>query len=446
MRLATKLATSSIVALVAATPAATAQHGWLQSSPTTSPPASGGHGMVLDSGRNLVVLVRPAGPTLETWEHDGSNWTQRTPTISPPTRVQFSIAYDPLRQRTVLYGGAYLSDTWEYDGTTWVQHNVATNPGTRCCAPMAYDRIGRRVLLFGGYDTATVLADTWAWDGTAWTQLNPTASPPARCCTQMTLDAGRSRILMFGGASGAISGDLADTWEWLINNWVQRTPTNAPSTRRGAHLAYDSARGRIVLFGGGVGGSGQPRLGDTWEWNGSDWQQTASSGPSPRWLAAMAYDPLHGGTLLLGGSDTANRNDTWRYSSTSLISDRSTLSLLRGGTQKLTLEAGSANAGKVYLILGSASGTLPGFPLGRLQMLLNPDAYFNLLLVSPNSLILGSVGLLDANGRGTATFVLPAGAPAALAGTRLYHAFVAIKPVVTSFDFTSDPVPLTLLQ
>jgi hypothetical protein len=262
----------------------------------------------------------------------------------------------------------------------------------------------------------------------------------------MIFDPGRSRILMFGGGAAATSGDLADTWEWLVNNWVQRTPTSAPSARRGAHLAHDSARGRIVLFGGGVGGGGNPKHGDTWEWDGSEWRQTASTGPSARWLSAITYDPVHGGTLLFGGTDGTSRNDTWRYSSTSLATDRSTLSLLRGGAQKLTLDAGSANAGKVYLILGSASGTLPGLTLGARQLLLNPDAYFSLLLVSPNSLIVPSVGLLDPSGRGTASFVLPAGSPAGLAGTRLYHAFVAIQPVVTKFDFTSDPVPLTLMQ
>ena len=43
--------------------------------------------------------------------------------------------------------------------------------------------------------------------------------------------------------------------------WTERVLRN-----RGHHaMAFDSARGRVVLFGG------SPRTADTWEWDGSDW-------------------------------------------------------------------------------------------------------------------------------------------------------------------------------
>src|SRR5262245_52136863 len=71
--------------------------------------------------------------------------------------------------------------------------------------------------------------------------------------------------------------------------------------RSGSAMAYDSARGVTVLFGGALGFS--PPYGDTWEWDGNTWIQRATQGPSPRWYAAMAYDSARGVTVLFGGTD-----------------------------------------------------------------------------------------------------------------------------------------------
>ncbi|MHA7630515.1 hypothetical protein [Corallococcus sp. M7] len=43
---------------------------------------------------------------------------------------------------------------------------------------------------------------------------------------------------------------LNDTWEWDGTNWEQKAPAAAPSARMRHGLAYDSAGQRIVLFGG----------------------------------------------------------------------------------------------------------------------------------------------------------------------------------------------------
>ena len=41
----------------------------------------------------------------DTWAWDGLNWTQLSPTTSPAVRQFAGMAYDPIRDRTVLYGG-----------------------------------------------------------------------------------------------------------------------------------------------------------------------------------------------------------------------------------------------------------------------------------------------------------------------------------------------------
>ncbi len=45
------------------------------------------------------------------------------------------------------------------------------------------------------------------------------------------------------------------------STWVERFPTSKPSARFEHTLACDTARGRVVLFGG----YGALLLGDTWE-------------------------------------------------------------------------------------------------------------------------------------------------------------------------------------
>src|SRR5580658_10471371 len=48
--------------------------------------------------------------------------------------------------------------------------------------------------------------------------------------------------------------------------WRQLSPATSPSPRRGATMAYDSAQGQVVLFGGIGSSSGFQN--DTWTWNG----------------------------------------------------------------------------------------------------------------------------------------------------------------------------------
>ena len=71
-------------------------------------------------------------------------------------------------------------------------------------------------------------------------------------------------------------------------NWTQQAPANAPSARGGQAMAYDSAHGQVVLFGGDSSS-------DTWLWNGTNWRQpNPVSSPPARSAAAMAYDAATG--------------------------------------------------------------------------------------------------------------------------------------------------------
>lgn len=215
-------------------------------------------------------------------------------TVGPPGRELHAMAFDPLRSRTVMFGGSStgsLADTWEWNGASWVPQLLANSPGPRYAHAMVYDSQRNRVIVFGGDDGfGSALGDTWAWDGTSWTQVH--VGGPGRKAHSMVYDTLRSRIVVFGGTNG---GALGDTWEWDGATWIQRAITG-PSPRTLAAMAFDSVRGRTVLFGGSPGA-----LGDTWEWNGTTWTQRSASGPTPRFGACLTFFQQNGQCLLNGG-------------------------------------------------------------------------------------------------------------------------------------------------
>jgi hypothetical protein len=140
----------------------------------------------------------------------------------------------------------------------------------------------------------------------------------------MAYDSARGVTVLFGGCffdpvTHAFT-QFSDTWEWDGTNWALRSPATSPLPRRWHAMAYDSARGVTVLFGGRY----QPNpmiaiddiLSDTWEWDGSTWsQQTPATSPPARDMHAMAYDSANGEMVLFGGTleDVFDYGDTWVY-------------------------------------------------------------------------------------------------------------------------------------
>jgi hypothetical protein len=111
----------------------------------------------------------------------------------------------------------------------------------------------------------------------------------------------RNRTVLFGGNDGG--SDLGDTWEWDGTNWLRRTTVVAPPPRRRHALAFDPSRGCAVLFGG--------NFADTWEWNGTLWRQrTPASSPQAVSWNGLACDTARGRITLAGGIFF---DGTWEY-------------------------------------------------------------------------------------------------------------------------------------
>ncbi len=300
----------------------------------------------------------------------------RAPPESPPRRAHHALAYDAARGRVLLHGGStptadgegseFLDDLWEFDGLRWEPRHV---PGAKLSGMrLAFDARRQRIVSFGGYDGVSAVGelrlledggwrslerladmpaaeagfvhdsgrdrlvvfggsagggvahgDTWEHDGTRWTRLSA-AGPPARSGHVMAYDGKRARTVLFGGRFAAPGGKpmpQSDTWEFDGRAWT-RVDVRGPPARMSAGAAFDSGRGRVVVFGGLADGG---FLGDTWSWDGAEWTLLAESGPEPRAMAALAYDGHRDRVVLFGGRKQGypdgDLGDTWEWDGSS---------------------------------------------------------------------------------------------------------------------------------
>ncbi|MEA2328648.1 MAG: large repetitive protein [Thermoanaerobaculia bacterium] len=191
----------------------------------------------------------------------------------------------------------------------------AVTPTARYQARMVWDPALHRAVLFGGLtaiDAGTKLqydlGDTWEWTGIRWLQVFPAHNPSARAAESMVFDSARNRVVIFGGRLGKLN--LNDTWSFDGSDWTEIKTAAAPSVREIAGAAYDSTRDRIVLFGGthqtyNADGKNltETPLKDTWEFNGTNWTQILTDGPLVI-KPILEYDPVRKQTIMLGVSES----------------------------------------------------------------------------------------------------------------------------------------------
>ncbi len=234
----------------------------------------------------------------------------------PAARRGAGMAFDSATGETVMFGGydgvSALNDTWVWQGTKWSVVASATSPVARRLPSMAYDSARSVVVMFGGFDGTQTLNDTWEWNGATWRRISTNTSPGARYGAGMAYDSKRGVVVMFGGQTSSGSGELGDTWEFDGTDWKLRTIAVSPTVRFGPAMAFDSIRGVTVLFGGSAASM---LASDTWEWNGSSWSPRITSGPSGRYGAVGAF--LAGRFIVFGGNTTSSTlSDTWEWNGT----------------------------------------------------------------------------------------------------------------------------------
>ena len=121
-----------------------------------------------------------------------------------------------------------------------------------------------------------------------------------------------------------------------------------------------------------------------------------------------------------------------------------------GGTTRFVIDAPASFAGSAYLVLGSLSGTMPGFTVAGvggvpITLPLNVDTHFVYTLNSPNiPPLIDTFGFLDAEGDAECFLALPGPLPSGWVGSVFNHAYFLLDPFGTP-AFASNPVPTPIL-
>jgi hypothetical protein len=210
-----------------------------------------------------------------------------------------------LSTAAALLGQAPATIDWQLD----------QNAPTRSSANLCYHAASGALIYFGGAHhggfTTQVFDDTWAFTDT-WRRLPTTNAPSGRSDAAIAYDSTRGRLILFGGRRGTTT--LGDTWAFDGATWTQLAPTTAPGPRQAAIAVYDSVRDRVVLFSGQPG-PGVP-AGELWEFDGSNWSLRPQSGAVPSFFSGAVFDRVRGVTLAYGGGLTAWDGTTWTTRST----------------------------------------------------------------------------------------------------------------------------------
>ncbi len=205
--------------------------------------------------------------------------------------------------------------------------------------------------MFGGGDAnAQQYGDTWEWDGTTWTQRTDFGPPPTAGAKLIYTGA---ECMLFGGMHN--NSLQNQSWTWNGTYWTARQDMG-PSARMAYGLAFDSARQRVVLFGGMTQAAGadepQTPVGDTWEQNADAGSQNSGGGQSdPIMLSSFQLSDLQS----IGGPANGVCGITLSRSPDRLV--ELTLALLGPGSDHLYFTQGG------YLALNSPQSGAANFPV-----------------------------------------------------------------------------------
>jgi hypothetical protein len=292
------------------------------------------------TGQCSSVAIAGCGSTTDAWG----------PTQGRPTpREGIAAAFAPAANRLVVFGGenagVSLGDAWVLDRATGLwSTSTASGPGPRTAAAVAFDTGRNRVVVFGGIQRTSTgdlyLADTWELDPVAgaWTALAPASPPPARAYAAAAFDASRQRTVLFGGRGPSGAVDTTVAWEWDGASWTSRPTPGGPSGRSTSAMVFDSARAKVILFGGETAQTPGLSFGDTWELDSAsgNWSAVAATNAPPARVGhAMYYDVARAKVVMFGGTSTTSiaLGDTWEYDP-----------VAQAWTQRVTASAPSARA------------------------------------------------------------------------------------------------------
>ncbi|MCI4368304.1 MAG: PKD domain-containing protein [Thermoplasmata archaeon] len=259
------------------------------------------------------------------------NWTDWTnSTNTPGARQASTLAYDPLLNAVVMFGGqdTYgnpLGDTWEFVDGNWtdVSSSVGTEPSARWGAGLVWDPQLDSLLLFGGQTnfisicSTCALNDTWTFNASGWNQLNLVVAPsPRDAANALVYDSSDGYVWL---SNAGVGSSTLEEWEFTNGAWKDVSSKTKGTLPMGGFFAYDDPGDSIVLYFAGTD-SGGTSHGLTWAYHGGKfWNMSKNQTTRPSALEGTdvgVFDPNQGGVVIFSGYTSAYGSvtqETWLF-------------------------------------------------------------------------------------------------------------------------------------
>jgi PKD repeat protein len=253
---------------------------------------------------------------------------------SGPVGYFASMAYDPLVDQVVYFGGCaatdcYTNTTWIYSGFYWFNETsyFSFSPGGREGAGMDFDPALGGIVLFGGGNSTHTYNDTWLYDG-SWNNISGSvgAPPSARAFGSLAWDPAEDGILVVDGCtSAACLGGISDTWLLGNGGWANLgvSPGGSGNALGYTSMAFDAYDGYMLFYGGY---DGNTSVNYTYTFSAGVWTNISmhDSGcafgcnlpPPGRAIAALTWDSELDAVVMLGGLNFSTftvYNDSWVF-------------------------------------------------------------------------------------------------------------------------------------
>ena len=242
------------------------------------PPVASVGALVSVPDRGEVVATRIDDGATLIYSVASDDWSQVGATEEAfAGRYGMGTAFDSGSNLVLLFGGAHwgrtdegnhvgLGDTWVFDveSSTWTQVTPAISPPPRIDPSFVYDSDADRVVMFGGHTElgGEVLGDTWTYDADAntWTEIESSLSPPPRSGHAAWFDPGVGSSFVFGGAGEwtswpplpwtALGGEELWRFDSGTGNWTLSRSAPNPGYLLSGGAFYDDSSASAWILGG----------------------------------------------------------------------------------------------------------------------------------------------------------------------------------------------------
>lgn len=365
---------------------------------------AGGFGRAVDVSGTRVLIGSTSGAASQSgaawiFERGGAGWAQTAKLAPPAPDIGFAsaVALDgdralvsaPFAPSGAAKGGALV---YEYSGAQWLPSGLLLPP-----SPLVAQQLGASCALAGARavlsSSGVAGAEVYELQSGAWSHTATLALP-----------------------AGIGGGTVVDS--------------------SGQHVLVGSTQRRTFLYSNGSAGWSAPH------------ELPLIDHPSPLLIPPGGAIAIDGDDAIVGIPNIVLPGSAYAFSISGsgcppLLGEPGSIDVsIANAAQSWQIEAGAAQAGRVYLVLGSLSGTAPGVLLDGHVLPLVPDAYTTYTLTAPNQVpLFGTLGVLDANGSATARFQLFDSHP--LFGITAHHAYVVLDLAAGVVAMTSNAVAVS---